>query len=106
MPVLRFFTLQVAIGFGAATLFIALLLLADPGGVGTLLRAPASGWLPLGLLWLLTGLTFGSVQFAAALALAADAPPDQDRGSLCAVPAHAMVHARARAVRRPRSPSA
>ncbi|MFC7473794.1 hypothetical protein ACFQS7_05480 [Dankookia sp. GCM10030260] len=100
---LRFFALQVAIGFGAATLFIALLLLADPGGVGTLLLAPESGPLPLALFWLHVGLTFGSVQFAAALALAAKAPSrsDRGRGSLSVSPAYALAHA----VRRPRSPS-
>jgi hypothetical protein len=101
MPVLRFFALHVAIGFGIAALFMAALLLADPGGVGTLLLAPATGWLPPVLLWLLTGLTFGGVQFAAALALAAEAPSGEDRGSPCATPAFAM----ARAVRRPRRPS-
>ena len=101
MPVLRFFALQVAIGFGAAALFIALLLLVDPGGIGALLLAPANGLLPLVLLWLLIGLTFGGVQFAAALALQAEVPQGGDRGSLSASPAFAL----ARAVRRPRSPS-
>src|SRR3954451_21183780 len=101
MPLLRFFALQVAIGFGIAAVFMAALLLADPGGLGTLLLAPSTGLLPPVLLWLLTGLTFGGVQFAAALALAAGPPPADDRGSLSASPAHAL----ARVVRRPRRPS-
>lgn len=100
MPLLRRFALQVAIGFGIAGLFVAALLLADPGGVGTLLLAPATGILPLALLWLLIGLTFGGVQFAAFVGLAAEAP-DGSRGTPRRVPAYAM----ARAVRRPRSPS-
>jgi hypothetical protein len=101
MPVLRFFALQVAIGFGIAGLFLAALLLADPGGVGTLLRAPSAGVWPALLFWLFTGLTFGAVQFAAALGLAAEEKPGDDRGSLLADPAYAL----ARAVRRPRNPS-
>lgn len=102
MPVLRFLALQIAIGFGIAALFVLALLLADPGGIGTLLRAPATGVMPVVLLWLFTGLTFGGVQFAAALGLAATEEARRgDRGSLSASPVYAM----ARAVRRPRSPS-
>ena len=88
MPVLRFFALQVAIGFGIAALFLASLLLADPGGIGTLLRRrPLVCW-PLLLFWLFIGLTFGAVQFAAALGLAAEEKPQgDDRGSLLADPA-------------------
>ncbi|WP_431270576.1 hypothetical protein [Dankookia sp. P2] len=100
MPVLRFFALQIAIGFGIAALFLATLLLADPGGIGTLLRASAAGIWPALLFWLFTGLTFGAVQSAAALGLAAEEKPDDDHGSLRAAPAYAMT----RAVRRPRSP--
>jgi hypothetical protein len=101
MPVLRFFALQVAIGFGIAALFLLALLLADPGGIGSLLRAPSAGVWPALLFWLFTGLTFGAVQFAAALGLAAMAKSGDDRGSLLAEPAYAV----ARAVRRPRNPS-
>jgi hypothetical protein len=86
MPVLRFFALQAAIGLALATLFLGVLLLADPGGIGTLLRPPGVGPLPAVLLWLFTGLTFGAVQFAAALGLAAEADPGSDRGSLSATP--------------------
>ena len=98
MPLLRHFALQAAIGFGIAGLFIAALLLADPGGVGTLLRTQATD--ALALLWLFTGLTFGGVQFAASVGLVAEAP-DGPSGSPRVAPAYAM----ARAVRRPRSPS-
>jgi hypothetical protein len=101
MPVLRFFALQVAIGFGIAGIFLVALLLADPGGIGSLLRASGAGIWPALLFWLFTGLTFGAVQFAAALGLAAEEKPGDDRGSLRADPAYAM----ARVVRRPRNPS-
>src|SRR3954447_2200896 len=101
MPLLRFFALQVAIGFGIAAVFMVALLLANPGGLGTLLLAPATGLLPPVMLWLLTGLTFGGVQFAAALALAAGSPPSDDGGALSASPPHAL----ARVARRPRVPS-
>jgi hypothetical protein len=109
MSVLRFFALQIAIGFGIAALFVVALLLADPGGIGALLRAPTAGPLPAMLLWLFTGLTFGSVQFATALALVAEEGRDGDRGSLSAAPwaraRPAFVPAPARVLRRPRSPS-
>src|SRR3954471_19220049 len=100
MPVLRFFALQVAIGFGIAAVFLATLLLADPGGIGSLLRAPDAGAWPALLIWLFTGLTFGAVQFAAALGLAGMAEPGDDRGSLLGEPSYAL----ARVVRRPRTP--
>src|SRR3954447_22768968 len=98
MPVLRHFALQVAIGFGIAVLFLTALLLADPGGVGTLLWSQGKG--ALALLWLFTGLTFGGVQFAASVGLAAEAP-EGGRGTPRRVPVHALV----RAVRRPRNSS-
>lgn len=98
MPVLRHFALQVAVGFGIAGLFIAALLLADPGGVGTLLRTQARE--ALALLWLFTGLTFGGVQFAATVGLAVEAP-EGPSGKPRGIPAYAT----ARAVRRPRGPS-
>ncbi len=108
MPVLHFFAQQVAIGFGIAALFLGVLLLADPGGIGTLLRAPSAGWLPMALLWLFAGLTFGAVQFAAALGLAAEPGADDGRGSLSVSPSAARLApavAPARALRRPRTPS-
>jgi predicted lipid-binding transport protein (Tim44 family) len=101
MPVLRFFALQVAIGFGIAALLLAALLLADLGGIGSLLRSSKAGLWPVLLFWLFTGLSFGAVQFAVALGLAAEHEPRAGRGRLLADPAYAV----ARAVRRPRNPS-
>ncbi|TCZ65309.1 hypothetical protein [Roseicella aquatilis] len=96
MPLLRHLALQVATGFGIAAVFVAALLLADPGGIGRLLLSPSAGWLPIGLLWLFTGMTFGMAQFAVSLL---PAPEREDRGRLVPIPAHA------RAVRRRRTPS-
>jgi hypothetical protein len=76
MPSLvRFLLLQVAIGFGLAALLVAALLLADPGGIGSLLRASQFGPGPVLLLWLFTGGTFAAVQFGAAVALLHHAEP-------------------------------
>lgn len=105
MPVLRFFGLQAAIGFIAATVFLGGVFLADPGGVATLLRAPEAGVLPVAMLWVFTGLTFGGAQFAMAVGLAA-ADTGSDRGSRSALPwamrrpaprpAYAVVRVRSR----------
>ena len=73
MPeIARFLACQAAVGFALATGLVLALLLADPGGLGRLLRDPASGPLPLALLWGFTGLTFGAVQLGFALWLAAE----------------------------------
>ncbi|RYJ00745.1 MAG: hypothetical protein EON47_12895 [Acetobacteraceae bacterium] len=73
MPeIARFLACHAAIGFALATGFVGVLLLADPGGIGSLLRHPASGTLPLALLWGFSGLTFGAVQLGFALWLDAE----------------------------------
>ncbi|MDN3563207.1 hypothetical protein ACFQY5_00450 [Paeniroseomonas aquatica] len=71
-PVILVFAAHAAVGFVLASGLVAAVLLADPGGLGTLLRLPSSGPLPLVLLWGFSGLTFGAVQFGAALWLAAE----------------------------------
>ncbi len=70
--IIRIVAAHAAIGFVLAAGFVAALLFADPGGLGTLLRHPSSGPLPLAMLWSFSGLTFGAVQFGAALWLAAE----------------------------------
>ena len=67
-----FLLCHAAIGFALATAFVAALVLANPGGIGELLRRPGTGHAPLALLWLFTGLTFGAVQFGFALWSAAE----------------------------------
>jgi hypothetical protein len=61
--------MHAAAGYGLATLFIAALLWADPGGVATVLRRAASHPWPVVLLWFFCGLTFGGVQIAVATML-------------------------------------
>ena len=80
MPSLvRFLLLHAAIGFGLAALFVLALVLADPGGVGTLLRRAPSSPGPVLLLWLFTGMTFAAVQFGAAVMLLEHAEPARVR---------------------------
>ncbi|MDO9709487.1 hypothetical protein [Paracraurococcus lichenis] len=98
MSVQRRLALHFALGFAVAAVFVAGLLLADPGGMGALLRAPDAGWLPLFLLWLFTGLTFGVAQCATALGCAE--APDEDRGSLVAIPVPVPVRSPRNAARR------
>jgi len=70
LPVaVRFMLLHGAIGFAIATLFMALLLGTDAGGLATLMRGAESWPLPALLLWFFSGLTFGSVQIGAAVML-------------------------------------
>jgi hypothetical protein len=108
MMLVRFLALHAAIGFGIATLFVTALLLADPGGLGTLLQPARSGLLPVCLLWLFSGLTFGAAQFAIALGLASGSEPRGGKGSLSVSPWAALRPARvpvvARAAGRPRRP--
>jgi len=101
MPVLvRFLALHAAIGFGVAALLVAAILLADPGGLGALLRR--EGVFPVALLWFFLGLTYGSVQMGAAVMLLPHGPKgDRGHRALTGVPAAwrlvpARVGARAR----------
>ena len=64
---IRFLLLHAAVGFGLATLLVAAVVLADPGGLaGLLLRAEWHPW-PMLLLWLFLGLSFGAVQIGIAV---------------------------------------
>lgn len=74
----RFMVLHGLIGFGLATLFVAALLWADPGGVGQLILK--HGGVPvIALLWFFSGLTLGSVQIGTAVMLK-DGDDDAPRG--------------------------
>lgn len=80
----RFFLTHATVGFGLATLLVAALAWADPGGVGTVLRrAPGHPW-PILLLWFFCGLTLGGVQSGAAVMLLGypDPPPKPPGGLL------------------------
>lgn len=82
----RFIALQAVIGFGIAALFVGALLLADPGGLGSLLLSQQEGAWPILLLWLFSGLTFTGVQFGVALMLLEDEPPPNRARALQPVP--------------------
>ena len=76
---LRFLLPHAAVGFALAAAFVAALVMADPGGAGTLLTQPDFGRLPVLLLWTFTGLTFAGVQMGAAVMLLAHAEPPRRR---------------------------
>ena len=66
-PAVRFLVLHAAVGFALSTLFVAVVLWTDPGGLATLLlRAEGHPW-PLLLLWFFAGLSFGAVQMGVAI---------------------------------------
>ncbi len=98
LPVaVRFMVLHGLVGFGVAAVFVAAVLWADPGGVGTLILK--HGGVPvIALLWFFTGLTFGSVQIGAAVMLQDgrdDAPRGGRRQRLPALPVPVRITARA-----------
>ncbi len=77
-PAVRFMVLHGLVGFGLSALFVAAVLWADPGGVGTLILK--HGGIPvIAMLWFFSGLTFGSVQIGTAVMLQ-DRPDDTPRG--------------------------
>jgi hypothetical protein len=67
-PAVRFMVLHGLVGFGLSAIFVAAVLWADPGGVGSLILK--HGGLPvIAMLWFFSGLTFGSVQIGTAIML-------------------------------------
>ena len=98
LPVaVRFMIMHGLVGFGLAAIFVAAVLWADPGGVGTLILK--HGGVPvIAMLWLFTGLTFGSVQIGTAVMLQ-DGRDDPPRGGrrqrlpAIPVPVRAAAHA-------------
>jgi len=63
----RFLACHAASGFGLSALFVGGLVLTNPGDAGTLLLGAADHPLPLLVLWIFTGLTFGAVQMGTAV---------------------------------------
>ena len=93
----RFMIMHGLIGFGLSALFVAAVLWADPGGVGSLILK--HGGAPVvAMLWFFSGLTFGSVQIGAANRLndgSGEAPRGR-RQRLQPVPVPVTVPVRAR----------
>ncbi len=64
MPKLvRLYIIQVFAGFGLSALFVGLLLYANVGNLGHLVRNTSGGMVGLVTLWVLNGLVFAGVQF-------------------------------------------
>ena len=78
LALLRFLLRNALIGFAAAALFVAGLVLADVGRLGTVLRASDVGLLASALLVYFLGLTFAGAQIGFALMLG-HATPDDDK---------------------------
>lgn len=95
LPVaVRFMLLHGLVGFGIAAIFVAAILWADPGGVGSLILRHGGAPVIL-LLWFFTGLTFGSVQIGAAVMIHQGAAPPSGRGGGMRLPSLAPRLARA-----------
>lgn len=68
-PPLRFWLSHVGIGMALSATLVAVILCADPMGLGGLLLRSSEHPLPLLLLWFFCALTFGSVQLGVAIML-------------------------------------
>ena len=82
MPkLIKLYIVHVAIGFGIAAAFLALLLLLDIGGLRHLILDTPMGWLAGLMIFMFSGNVFAGVQFAIAVMRMAD-PDDGPRGGL------------------------
>ena len=68
-PKLRFYLWHVGIGMALSAVLMAVILWADPLGLGGLLVRSGEHPLPLLLLWFFCALTFSSVQLGVAIML-------------------------------------
>lgn len=68
MPKLvRLYITSVAIGFGLAAAFVAMLLWFDVAGLGHLVLGTTSGWIAGLMLWVSNGIIFAGTQFGIAV---------------------------------------
>jgi len=82
MPKLvRLYIQNVAIGFGLAAVFLAVLLALDVAGLRHLILGSPSGWLAGGMIFMFSGSIFAGVQFAIAV-MALAGRDDTPRGGL------------------------
>lgn len=93
----RFMVMHGLVGFGLSAVFVAAVLWADPGGVGSLMLR-VGGWPVVLMLWYFSGLTFGAVQIGTAVMLldGKDRPGGGRRLRLPAMPVPVRAAARAR----------
>ena len=83
MPkLIRLYMTQVAIGFGIAALFVAMLLWFDIANLWHLVTHSDKGVLAVVILWFANGIVFAGVQFAIAVMRLKDDDDDEPRGGL------------------------
>lgn len=81
MPkLIRLYITQVAIGFGIAGAFVAMLLWFDVANLWHLVTHSDKGLLAVVILWVLNGIVFAGVQFAIAVMRMKDDDDDEPRG--------------------------
>ncbi len=81
MPkLIRLYITNVAIGFGLAAIFVAMLLWFNIANLGYLVTHSDKGWLAIVILWVANGIVFAGVQFAIAVMRMKDDDDDEPRG--------------------------
>ncbi|NCQ24794.1 MAG: hypothetical protein COW54_10755 [Rhodobacteraceae bacterium CG17_big_fil_post_rev_8_21_14_2_50_63_15] len=81
MPkLIRLYITQVAIGFGLAGVFVAMLLWFDVAHLWHLVSGSDKGILAVVILWFANGIVFAGVQFAIAVMRMKDDDDDEPRG--------------------------
>ncbi len=79
MPdLIRLYIKNVAIGFGIAAGFVAMLLVFNVANLWHLVSTSDKGWLAVLVLWVLNGIVFAGVQFAIAVMRMKDDDDDDD----------------------------
>ncbi len=81
MPnLIRLYITNVAIGFGLAAVFVAMLLWFNIANLWHLVTHSDKGWLAVLILWVANGIVFAGVQFAIAVMRMKDDDDDEPRG--------------------------
>lgn len=81
MPkLIKLYLINVAIGFGLAALFVAMLLYFDIAKLWHLISTSDKGWIAVLMLWISNGIIFAGVQFAIAVMKLKDDDDDEPRG--------------------------
>ena len=83
MPrLVKMYLVNVAIGFGIAALFMAILLGFDVAGLGHLVMETQQGWIAGLMLFMASGTLFAGVQFALRIMALAEGDDNGPRGGL------------------------